>query len=228
MTWLALGSALWMGVFTAISPCPLATNIAAISFISRQTGQRRAVLLSGLCYTLGRTFAYVGLGIIIMAGLMATAQISQFLQSYLNEILGPILIVLGMILLGWLGPALSLNLASEGLQKRAQKGGLAWSFILGVLFALSFCPVSAGLFFAGLIPLCIQHGSRALLPALYGVGTALPVLVFAFLLAFAASCVGKAFDKLTAMERSVRLVVALLFIGAGIYCSLYHVYGIKF
>lgn len=228
MTWLALGSALWMGVFTAVSPCPLATNIAAISFISRQTGQRRAVLLSGLCYALGRTFAYVGLGIIIMAGLLATAQVSQFLQTYLNDLLGPVLIVLGMILLGWLGPALSLNLASEGLQKRAAKGGLAWSFVLGVLFALSFCPVSAGLFFAGLIPLCIQSGSRALLPALYGVGTALPVLVFAFLLAFAANYVGKAFDKLTVVERSVRLVVAVLFIGAGIYWSLFHVYGIRF
>jgi len=227
MTWLALGSALWMGVLTAISPCPLATNIAAISFISRQTGQRRAILFSGLCYTLGRTMAYVGLGIIIMAGLMATAQVSQFLQTYLNEILGPVLIVLGMVLLGWIGLTLSLSLAGEGIQKRAEKGGLLWSMVLGVLFALSFCPVSAGLFFAGLIPLCIQHGSRALLPALYGVGTALPVLVFAFLLAFAANYVGKVFDKLTIVERWLRMGAGVLFVVAGIYYSLIHVYGVR-
>jgi cytochrome c-type biogenesis protein len=227
MTWLALGSALWMGVLTAISPCPLATNIAAISFISRQTGQRRAILFCGLFYTLGRTIAYVGLGIIIMAGLMATAQVSQFLQTYLNEILGPVLIILGMVLLGWIGPTLSLSLAGEGIQKRAEKGGLLWSMILGVLFALSFCPVSAGLFFAGLIPLCIQHGSRVWLPALYGVGTALPVLVFAFLLAFAANYVGKVFDKLTIVERWLRMGAGVLFIVAGIYYSLIHVFGVS-
>jgi len=227
MTWLALGTALWMGVLTAISPCPLATNIAAISFISRQSAQRRAILLCGLCYALGRTMAYVGLGGIIMAGLMATAQVSQFLQTYLNEILGPVLIVLGMILLGWIGPTLSLTLAGEGIQKRAEKGGLLWSMILGVLFALSFCPVSAGLFFAGLIPLCVQHGSRVWLPTLYGVGTVLPVLVFAFLLAFAANYVGKAFDKLTIVERWLRMGAGVLFIGAGIYYCLIHVFGVS-
>jgi cytochrome c biogenesis protein CcdA len=171
--------------------------------------------------------AYVGLGIIIMAGLMATVQVSQFLQTYLNEILGPVLIVLGMVLLGWIGLPLSLSLAGEGIQKRAEKGGLLWSMVLGVLFALSFCPVSAGLFFAGLIPLCIQHGSRALLPALYGVGTALPVLVFAFLLAFAANYVGKVFDKLTIVERWLRMGAGVLFVVAGIYYSLIHVYGVR-
>jgi cytochrome c biogenesis protein CcdA len=228
MTWITLGSALWLGILTAISPCPLATNIAAISFIGRQTSHRHAVLLSGLCYTLGRTLTYVLLGAIITTGLLATAQISQFLQKYMNEILGPILIVLGMILLGWLGSTMSLNLAGEGIQKRAEKGGLLWSVILGVLFALSFCPVSAGLFFAGLIPLAARQESRFILPVLYGTGTALPVLVFAFLLAFAATSVGKAFNKLTAVERWVRLIAGGLFILAGLYYSLVHVYGITF
>jgi len=226
MTWFAMGSALWLGILTAISPCPLATNIAAISFIGRQSSHRKAVLLSGLCYTLGRTLTYVLLGSIIMAGLMATAQVSQFLQKYMNEILGPVLILLGMILLGWIGSALSLNLAGEGIQKRAEKGGLLWSILLGVLFALSFCPVSAGLFFAGLIPLAIQQDSRLVLPILYGAGTALPVLIFAFLLAFAAASVGKAFNRLTAVERWVRGIAGGLFILAGLYYCLTHVYGI--
>ena len=228
MTWLALGSALWLGILTAISPCPLATNIAAISFIGRQSSRRKAVLLSGLCYTLGRTLTYVLLGAVITAGLLATAQLSQFLQKYMNEILGPVLILLGMILLGWIGASVSINLAGEGIQKRAEKGGLWWSVFLGVLFALSFCPVSAGLFFAGLIPLAAKQGSRLVLPALYGTGTALPVLVFAFLLAFAASSVGKAFNKLTAVERWIRVIAGALFVLAGLYYCLTHVYGITF
>jgi len=226
MTWFTLGSALWLGILTAISPCPLATNIAAISFIGRQSSNRKAVLLSGLCYTLGRTLTYVLLGAVITTGLLATAQISQFLQKYMNEILGPVLIVLGMVLFGWLGSTMSINLAGEGIQKRAEKGGLWWSVVLGVLFALSFCPVSAGLFFAGLIPLAAKQGSRLVLPILYGTGTALPVLVFAFLLAFTAASVGKAFNKLTAVERWVRVIAGALFILAGIYYCLTHVYGV--
>lgn len=223
-----LGSALWLGILTAISPCPLATNIAAISFIGRQGSNRKAVLLSGFCYTLGRTLAYILLGAVITSGLLASAQVSQFLQKYMNEILGPVLILLGMILLGWLGSTMSLNLAGQGLQKRAEKGGLLWSIALGILFALSFCPVSAGLFFAGLIPLAAKQGSRLVLPTLFGMGTALPVLVFAFLLAFAAASVGKAFNKLTAVERWIRLIAGSLFIIAGLYYCLTHVYRITF
>lgn len=226
MTWLTLSSALWLGVLTAISPCPLATNIAAISFIGRQGSHRKAVLASGLCYTLGRTSAYWMLGIVIMTGLLATARVSQLLQKYMNEILGPILILLGMVLLGWIGSGLSINLAGQSVQNRAEKGGLLWSVILGFLFALSFCPVSAGLFFAGLIPLCVQHNSRLALPMFYGVGTALPVLVFALLLAFAAASVGKAFNKLTVVERWIRILAGVLFVLAGLYYCLTHVYGV--
>lgn len=223
-----VGSALWLGILTAISPCPLATNIAAISFIGRQGSHRKAVLLSGLFYTLGRTLTYVLLGMMITSGLLAAAQLSQFLQKYMNEILGPILIVLGMVLLGWLGSTISLNLAGEGIQKRAEKGGVAWSTLLGVLFALSFCPISAGLFFAGLIPLAIKQDSRLLLPTMYGMGTALPVLLFAFLLTFAATTVGNVFNRLTTVERCMRVAVGVLFLLTGLYYCLAHIYGITF
>lgn len=180
MTWLVLGSAFWLGLLTAISPCPLATNIAAISFIGRQVGNRRAVLGSGLLYTLGRAATYVALGAILAGGLLAVSEASRFLQKYMNEILGPVMILLGLVLLGWIGSGLSLNLAGRGIQERASKGGLVWAGLLGILFALSFCPVSAGLFFAGLLPLALQNGSRFLVPAVYGLGTALPVVFFSF------------------------------------------------
>lgn len=226
MTWFAVGSALWLGILTAISPCPLATNIAAISFVGRQVGNRRGVLFSGLLYAFGRTLTYVALGLVITGGILATAEVSRFLQKYMNEILGPVLILLGMVLLGWIGSGLSWNIAGDGIQKRAAKGGIAWSLLLGVLFALSFCPVSAGLFFAGLIPLSIKEGSRLLLPALYGAGTALPVIAFAFLIAFATEYVGKAFNRLSQAEKWIRVIAGILFILAGIYYCLTHVYGI--
>lgn len=229
MSWMLLiGSALWLGVLTSISPCPLASNIAAISFIGRKVGSTRHVLLSGLLYTAGRTAAYLALGVIIMAGLMASGEIARFLQRYLNQILGPVLILVGMLLLGLLGVTVSLNFAGSGMQARASRGGAWWALLLGVLFALSFCPVSAGLFFGGLVPLSISHESRFVLPTLYGVGTALPVIAFAFLMAFASQHVGKAFNRLTQIERWVRIVTGVIFIAAGIYYSLAHVYGVSF
>lgn len=227
MNWLAAASALWLGVLTSISPCPLATNVAAVSYIGRQVGNRRSALLSGLIYTLGRTLAYVALGLGITTGILATADVSRFLQKYMNEILGPVLIVLGMVLLGMIGSSVSWNLAGEEVQKRVAKGGMLWSLPLGVLFALSFCPVSAGLFFAGLIPLSLAEGSRLLLPTVYGVGTALPVLVFAFLIAFATGHVGKAFDRLSQIEKWVRVSAGILFILVGLYYCATHVYGLS-
>ena len=164
MTWLAAGSALWLGILTSISPCPLASNIAAVTFLSRRVGRSRQVLLSGSVYTLGRSVAYVGLSALILSSVLASDAIARFLQRYLNQILGPVLILVGMVLLEWLGSALSVNLAGQGVQRRAAKGGLWWSGALGILFALSFCPVSAGLFFGGLIPLAAAKQSHVLLP----------------------------------------------------------------
>ena len=227
MSWLALGTALWLGILTSISPCPLASNIAAISFIGRRVGRTREVLLSGLLYTLGRTLAYVALAAVVLAGLLASGDIARFLQRYLNQILGPVLILVGMVLLEMLGVSLSINLAGRGVQERARGGGAGWAGILGVLFALSFCPVSAGLFFGGLLTLSAANGSRVVLPSLFGAGTALPVVVFAFLMAFASQHVGKAFHRLTQVERWVRTVTGAVFILVGIYYCLTHIYGVS-
>lgn len=225
--WLALTTALWLGILTSISPCPLASNIAAISFIGRRVGSTRQVLLSGLLYTIGRTIAYVALGIVVLAGLMASGDIARFLQKYLNQLLGPILILVGMLLLGLFELTASLTLAGPGVQEQASRGGTGWSIVLGILFALSFCPVSAGLFFGGLIPLSAANDSRFALPTLYGAGTALPVIVFAFLMAFASQSVGRAFNRLTQIERWVRVITGVVFILAGIHYCLAYIYGIS-
>ena len=227
MTWVAIAGALWLGILTAISPCPLASNIAAISFISRQMGNHRGVLLSGLLYTAGRTAAYIILAAGITAGLMATGELSRFLQKYLNEILGPVLIILGMILLNMLGSGAGLNIDGSKLQQKVEKWGIYFAFPLGVIFALSFCPVSAALFFGALIPLSIKNSSQLLLPLIYGGGTALPVIVFSFLIAFGGEMLGKAFRRLTQIELWVRRIAGVIFILAGIYYCLSHIYGIN-
>jgi len=236
--WLVLGSAFWLGLLTSISPCPLATNIAAISFLGRSVGNTRKVLLSGLLYTLGRTIVYVGLGVLILYVFQAASTggdpnsaasgVSRFLQKYMGVILGPVLILVGMMLLGMLDFTGSLNLGGQGLQDRVAKGGAFWALPLGILFALSFCPVSASLFFGGLIGLSSQHSSPVLLPTLFGIGTAVPVLIFAFIITFASQYVGKAFNALTRFERWFRVVTGVVFIVAGLYYTLTHIYGVSF
>ena len=228
MTFWVFLSALWLGVLTAVSPCPLASNIAAISFIGRQIGDKRGVIVSGVLYTIGRTLAYIVLGAGIVAGLLASGEVSRFLQQYLNEALGPALILLGMILLGMLGEKISLNLSSDSIKEKAEKNGVWFAMPLGVIFALSFCPVSAGLFFGALIPLSLKYSSSWLLPSVYGIGTALPVIFFAFLIAFGSEYIGKAFNCLTRTEIWVRRIAGILFILAGIYYSLIYIYDVNF
>ena len=223
---LGLGSALWLGILTSISPCPMATNIAAISFIAKRLGHTRSVLLSGLLYTAGRSCAYILVAALIIAGALSIPQVSNFLQTYMNKLLGPILILVGMYLLELIKVNLpGLNLAQK-MQERTEKGGVWTAGVLGAVFAMSFCPVSAALFFGGLIPLSIEHGSRLLLPALFGVGTGLPVVLFAVLIAFSAQSLGQAFKRLTQFELWARRITGTIFICIGIYYSLTHIFGI--
>jgi len=223
---LGLGSALWLGILTSISPCPMATNIAAISFIAKRLGHPRRVMLSGLLYTAGRMCAYVVVAVLIIAGVLSSSKASTFLQTYMNKLLGPIMILVGMYLLGLIKVNLpGLNLVQK-MQERGEKGGIWTAALLGAVFAVSFCPTSAALFFGGLIPLSIEHGSRFLLPALYGVGTGLPVVVFAVLIAFGAQSLGQAFKKLTQFELWARRITGAIFICAGIYFTLTHIFGI--
>ena len=226
MTWISVVSALWLGILTAISPCPLATNIAAISFIGMKTGQNGQVLKSGMLYALGRTCAYVIIGTVISAGLLGTGGLSRFLQKNMNEFMGPFLIILGMVLLGWIGSGISWSLNASSLQKKLETRGTIWALPLGALFALSFCPVSAGLFFGALIPLALNQQSSFFLPAVFGLGTSLPVVIFAFLLAFGAEYLGKVFDQVSRIEILIRGFAGTIFIVAGIYFCFIYIYGI--
>jgi len=205
-------SALWLGILTSISPCPLATNIAAVSFIGRRVGQTRVVFLTGLLYMLGRMLTYVVLGILLVTSVLSIPQVSHILQKYMNKVLGPILIFVGMILLELIRVNISGSGLSEKMQKRVEAGGIWGAGLLGVVFALSFCPISAALFFGSLLPLSVKYKSGFALPALYGLGTGLPVFLFAVLMAFGAQSVAKAFNRLTQLEWWVRRITGGIFI----------------
>jgi cytochrome c biogenesis protein CcdA len=225
---LGLASAAWLGILTSISPCPLASNIAAISYIGKNTGKAREVLLSGLFYTLGRALAYLAVGMIITSSLLTIPAVAIFLQTYMNKILGPVLVIAGILLLDII-PLSFMNSNSSGLAEKASKiGGMTGAFLMGIVFALAFCPVSAALFFGSLIPLALKFKSGIIMPIVYGIGTALPVVLFAFLIAFSVQSVGKAFNKLKSIEIWARRITGAVFILAGIYLILVYIFGVNF
>lgn len=227
MFWAALVSAFWLGILTAISPCPLASNIAAVSFISRGSTKNSRIVISGSLYALGRVLAYAGLGSLLAAGLLNSPEISRFLQKYMNQALGPILILVGLLLLGWLQLGFSLPIiGAEKLQAQAEKRGLLWAFPIGMLFALSFCPVSAGLYFGALLPLLIKFKSWLILPLAYGIGTSLPVVVFAFLMVSGSQMLSRAFSGSQRLHSWFSSLVGTVFIGAGIYYCLAYIYEV--
>jgi len=223
---LGIGGALLLGIQTSISPCPLATNIAAISYIGRRVGNARQVFLAGLLYTLGRTLVYLTLGVVLVAGLLSVPWLSMFLQKYMNKLLGPILIVVAMFLLELIQVNVSGAGVSEKMQKRVDAMGIWGAGLLGIMFALAFCPVSAAWFFGSLIPLSVKVNSSVTLPTVYGVGTALPVIVFAVLIALSAQSVGKAFGAMAKIEWWARRITGALFLLIGLYYSLRFIFEV--
>lgn len=223
---LAAASACWLGILTSISPCPLATNIAAISYIGKRISSPRKALLAGLLYTLGRMVAYVAIGMLVLAGTLSIPDVAFFLQNNMNKILGPVLLIVGLVLLIGLKFAFPGLSVGERLEKKVESLGVWGAMLLGVLFALSFCPVSAALFFGSLIPLALEQQSYLVLPTIYGIGTALPVVAFALLISSSARLVGVAFRKLSQFEIWARRTTGVIFLLVGAYLTLIYLLGL--
>jgi cytochrome c-type biogenesis protein len=209
-------TAILLGLMTAISPCPLATNISAIGFISRDLGSNRRVFLNGLVYTLGRVLSYTGLAVILYFG-ASKMNVAMIFQGWGEKVLGPLLIIIGLFMLD------VLKIKFPGFSKLTEKigengKGSYWtSLLLGMVFALAFCPYSGVLYFAILIPMTITSPEGLFLPVLFALSTGLPVIVFAWLLAFAVGNVGKIYNKIKTFEFWFRRVVGIVFIGVGLY-----------
>ena len=210
-----LVSALVLGLLTAISPCPMATNIAAIGFIGKDIGNKNRIFYNGLIYTLGRTFSYAILAIILFFG-ADQLRISGIFQRYGEKIIGPLLLLIGIFMLGVIKlnfPA--FNRITERFQSRNKFN--YWDvFLLGAIFALAFCPYSGVLYFGMLIPMTIST-SGLHLPVVFAITTGIPVIIFAWLIAFTISGVGNLYKSIKSFEYWFRKLVAVLFIGIGIY-----------
>ncbi|MFT5164867.1 MAG: cytochrome c-type biogenesis protein [Saprospiraceae bacterium] len=210
-------SAFILGLMTAISPCPLATNITATAYISKNISSRKKVLLSGILYSMGRAFSYTVIGLILYFG-ASKFHVARLFQQNGEKYLGILLIIIGLIMLN----VIQLNFLEksnfqERFSERFKGQGLWGSFLLGVVFALAFCPYSGALYFGVLIPMTISSASGLYLPIVFAIGTGLPVILFTYLLTFAAHKVSVVFNKITKIERVMRYVAGGVFVLAGIY-----------
>jgi cytochrome c biogenesis protein CcdA len=210
-------SAFILGLMTAISPCPLATNLTATAFISKNISSKRKVFLSGLLYSFGRGFSYTAIGLILYFG-ASKFHIARFFNQNGEKYLGPLLIVIGLIMLN----IIKLNFLGnsnfqEKLSEKFKNKGLLGSFLIGVVFALAFCPYSGALFFGMLIPMTIASADGLYLPIVFAFGTGLPVILFTYLLAFAAGKIGVFYIRITKVEKVMRTAAGVVFILTGLY-----------
>lgn len=219
-------SAFWLGVLTSISPCPLATNIAAISYISRKSHKIPLVFTTGLFYALGKMLAYAILSALIVGSLLSIPSVSFFLQKYLHLALGPLLIVVGMFLLELVSITLPSIFKTNELEEKLKNRGFLGALGLGFLFALAFCPVSAALYFGSLIPLATGQSSPIFLSFIFGLGSALPVLIFSMALALGTKVASTLFNKVTVLEKWIRLGTGIIILLIGIYFCLTYIFNL--
>lgn len=212
-------TAFLLGLLTAISPCPLATNITAIGFISKDIGNRNKIFLGGLLYTLGRVVAYTVLGIILISILKEGSSmfsLQKGISKYGEILIAPVLIFVGVFML--FGDRLNLpNFGFSGTGKAEKLKGNLGSLLLGVLFALAFCPTSGLFYFGMLIPMSAAEPGGYLLPIVYAVATGLPVILVAWILAYSVAGIGKFYNRIQVFQKWFNRVVAVLFIAVGIY-----------
>jgi cytochrome c-type biogenesis protein len=213
MPWL---TALVLGLMTAISPCPLATNITAVGFISRDIEDRNRVFINGLLYTLGRAITYTVIALVIFLG-ADQLKLSGFFQRYGEKIIGPLLIIIGLFMLD----IIKIKFPGfNGLTSRIQnkkKWGYFDAVLLGLVFALAFCPYSGVLYFGMLVPLTVASTSGLYLPIVFAIATGIPVIVFAWIIAYTISGIGGVYNKIKTFELWFRRVISVLFIIVGIY-----------
>lgn len=208
-------SAFLLGLMTAISPCPLATNITAIGFISKDIENQKKVFINGLVYTLGRAISYTAIGLIFFFG-TSQFKFSGVLQEWGEKLLGPLLIIIGLFMLGLLKLTIpGISSLTEKMEKKANRG--FWGvLLLGIVFALAFCPYSGVLYFGMLIPMTVSSASGLLLPVSFAIATGIPVIIFAWLIAFSVGSIGNLYNRIKVFEIWFRRVIAVIFIGVGV------------
>lgn len=214
---LELLSALWLGILTAISPCPLAMNIATVSFLSKKINHPRNVYFSCTAYVLGRMLTYAIIGTIIVASVVNIPTTANFLQTNMNQILGPILFIIGLFMLDIIKIKLPRLSVSNDAKNQLAESGMIGAFLLGILCALSFCPISAALFFGSLIPLALNSKIGIIYPFIFGIGTGIPIAIFAMGIAFGINSFHHWFHQTAKLEILTRMLTGIIFLIVGSY-----------
>lgn len=218
---ISLLSVVWMGILASLSPCPLATNIAAVSFLAREAESPKRVMYGGVAYALGRIVSLIALAAIILLGFASSPLISGFLQKYMNLFLGPMLVLVAAVLLDLVSlPRMGISTKLDKLLERLQKVGLIGSFALGLILALVFCPSSGAVYFGGLLPLAEAKHHQIIYPLVFGLMTALPVIAITIALALGLKGIGKAFSEVKRLESYIRKITGGVILILGIMKSL--------
>jgi len=217
-------SALLLGILTAISPCPLATNITATAYISRTANSKGRILLSGFVYTLGLASTYTGIALLILAG-ASKFQVARLFQSHGEKFVGPVMLLIGLIMLN----VVKLNFMGksnfmEKVGERFRNKSLLGVFLLGVLFAMAFCPYSGAMYFGVLIPMSIRSSAGFTLPLFYALGAGSLVMFFTFVIAFSIKRLNTYFNAVKRAEIVMRYTAGGLFVLTGLYYILIYLH----
>lgn len=212
-------TAFLLGLLTAISPCPMATNITAIGFIGKNIESRHRVFYNGLLYTFGRIITYSIIGFIIIPILREGSSIysiQKAIAKYGDMVISPALIIIGLFML--FGNKLNLpKLGFDGGGERLGRKGDLGALLLGILFSLAFCPTSGVFYFGMLIPMAASETGGYLLPFIYALATGLPVIVVAWILAYSVAGIGLFYRRMQVVQKWMNAIIAILFIAVGIY-----------
>ncbi len=198
-------SALFLGLMATVGPCTMATNIAALAYVGRNLTDRKYSVATAALYTLGRMFTYTMLGALIIYLGLSIPGVSIFLQDIGEKAIGPFLIVIGLLML--LIDKISFGRGGNAISNMGGKvadWGIIGGFPLGAIFALAFCPYSAVLFFAVLLPLALKTAGGVTLPAFFAIGTGIPVLLFGLLLSFGVASISRWVDAIGRSEKVIR------------------------
>lgn len=214
------GGVLWLGLLTAVSPCPLATNLAATAYLARRLESRTRAITGTVAYTLGRIAAYAVIAGLLALGMASAPSLSHGLQRWMTPLLGPLLVLTGMILTGLLSLPVRIGVASQASAERWAARGVFGEWVLGFLFALSFCPVSAALFFGSMIPFALGSGDILVPVILYGIGTAAPVAGFALVMIFSSRTASRLAGGVQRAQPFILKVTGGLLLVAGVHLTL--------
>lgn len=210
-------TALLLGVLGALSPCQLTTGAGAVALIGRHPDRRP--LLAGFAYVGGKALVYALLGLLVVLLGQALATSSIPVIQVVRRILGPLMLVIGLVLIGALRSRLTLGLgervaafAANRLDATRPRG----AFVLGMAFALAFCPTLFLLFFGLLIPLALASPGGLLFPALFALGTAVPLLVLLALLGLGLGGTARASSVMQRAQPILTSVAGFVLIAAGL------------